>query len=196
MFIIVKFFLGHTRMLVLRFLLIYYPFSQIIVTMKRWYVVNTKPHNEDRAAINLTNGGIEVLAPKLKLRKFKEGKFIQVIEPMFPSYIFVRFHPVDEFRMVKYARGVKTIVHFGGQIIPLKDEMIEFIKTRLENGVAAIQKPHMIKGEKILIKDGPFKGFSGIFESELDGKERVAILLDGVNYCAKMEIDRDLIVTT
>jgi transcriptional antiterminator RfaH len=98
--------------------------------------------------------------------------------------------------MVKYARGVKTIVHFGGQIIPLKDEMIEFIKTRLENGVAAIQKPHMIKGEKILIKDGPFKGFSGIFESELDGKERVAILLDGVNYCAKMEIDRDLIVTT
>jgi transcription antitermination factor NusG len=97
--------------------------------------------------------------------------------------------------MVKYARGVKTIVHFGGQIIPLQDEMIEFIKARLDNGVAAIQKPSISKGDKILIKNGPFKGFSGIFESELDGKERVAILLDGVNYCAKMEIDRDLIVS-
>jgi transcription elongation factor/antiterminator RfaH len=164
--------------------------------MKRWYVVNTKPRNEDRAAMNLLNGGIEVLAPRLKLRKFKDGKFVEVIEPMFPGYIFVRFHPVDEFRMVKYARGVKTIVHFGGQIVPLQDNMIELIRTRLENGVASIQKSKISKGEKILIKDGPFKGFSGIFESELDGKERVAILLEGVNYCAKMEIDRDLVVTT
>lgn len=161
--------------------------------MKRWYVVNTKPRNEDRAAMNLLNGGIEVLAPKLKFRKYKEGKFVLVVEPMFPGYIFVRFHPIDEFRMVKYARGVKTIVHFGGQIVPLQDEMIEFIRTRLENGVASIEKQKIDKGEKILIKDGPFKGFSGIFESELDGKERVAILLEGVNYCAKMEIDRDLI---
>ena len=161
--------------------------------MKRWYVVNTKPRNEDRAAMNLVNGGIEVLAPRLRLRKYKEGKFVQVIEPMFPGYIFVRFHPVDEFRMVKYARGVKTIVHFGGTIVPLQDEMIDFIRARLEDGVASIEKSKIDKGEKILIKDGPFKGFSGIFESELDGKERVAILLEGVNYCAKMEIDRDLI---
>jgi transcription elongation factor/antiterminator RfaH len=163
--------------------------------MKRWYVVNTKPRNEDRAAMNLSNGGIEVLAPKLKLRKFKEGKFVHVVEPMFPGYIFVRFHPVDEFRMVKYARGVKTIVQFGGRIIPLQDEVIEFIRTKLENGVASVEKPKIGKGEKVLIKDGPFKGFSGIFEDELDGKERVAILLEGVNYCAKMEIDRDLIDT-
>jgi len=163
--------------------------------MKRWYVVNTKPRNEARAATNLTNGGIEVLAPQLKMRKYKEGKFVYVVEPMFPSYIFVRFHPVDDFRMVKYARGVKTIVHFGEKIVPLQDEMIEFIKSRLENGVAFIEKPKISKGEKILIKDGPFRGFSGIFESELDGRERVAILLDGVNYCAKMEIDRDLIVS-
>jgi len=177
------------------FLLIICYLSQIIITMKRWYVVNTKPRNEERAANNLINGGIEVLAPRLKLRKYKDGKFIHVVEPMFPNYIFVRFHPVDDFRMVKYARGVKTIVHFGGQIVPLQDEMIEFIKARLDNGVAAIQKPSISKGDKILIKNGPFKGFSGIFESELDGKERVSILLDGVNYCAKMEIDRDLIVS-
>jgi transcription elongation factor/antiterminator RfaH len=163
--------------------------------MKRWYVVNTKPRNEERAANNLTNGGIEVLAPRIKLRKYKDGKFIYVVEPMFPSYIFVRFHPVDDFRMVKYARGVKTIVHFGEKIVPLPDEMIEFIKSRLDNGVASIEKQKISKGERILIKDGPFRGFSGIFESELDGKERVAILLDGVNYCAKMEIDRDLIVS-
>jgi len=168
----------------------------ILIDMKRWFVVNTKPRNEDRAASNLETGGIEVLAPKLKERKYKDGRFVDAIEPMFPNYIFVRFHPVDEFRLVKYARGVKTIVNFGGKIVPLQDELINFIKERLENGVAIVQKRPLHKGEKVMIKDGPFKGFSGIFENDLDGKERVAILLEGVNYSAKMEIDRDLITSS
>lgn len=171
-------------------------FSLIIVDMKRWYVVNTKPKNEDRAAGNLLGGGIEVLSPKLRLRKYKEGRFVHYVEPMFPGYIFVKFHPVNDFRLVKYTRGVKTIVHFSGKIIPLQDEVIAFIKGRLEDGIATIQKQEFKKGEKILIKNGPFKGLSGIFEQELDGKERVAILLDSVGYYARMEIDRDLLTST
>jgi transcriptional antiterminator RfaH len=163
--------------------------------MKRWYVVCTKPKNEERAAINLMAGNIEVLAPKIKLKKYKEGKFIQVVEPMFPGYIFVKFHPVDEFRLVKYTRGIKTIVNFSGKIIPLQDELIEFIRNNLDDGVATIQKKEYRKGEKIVIQEGPFKGFSGIFENELDGRERVAILLDGVDYCARMEIDRALVAS-
>jgi transcriptional antiterminator RfaH len=161
--------------------------------MKRWYVVATKPRNEERAASNLQQGSIEVLAPKLKLRKFKEGQFVYVVEPMFPGYIFVKFHPIDEFRLVKYTRGVKTIIHFGGQIAPVQDELIEFIRSKLEEGVATVQKRQFEKGDKIVIKDGPFKNMSGLFEQELDGKERVAILLDGIQYSARMEIDRDLI---
>ena len=171
-------------------------FSLIIVGMKRWYVVNTKPKNEDRAANNLLGGGIDALSPKLRMRKYKEGKFINYIEPMFPGYIFVKFHPVDEFRLVKYTRGVKTIVNFNGRIIPLQDEVVNFIRGRLEDGVATIRKRDFKKGEKIFIKDGPFKGLTGIFEKALDGQERVAILLDSVNYSARMEIDRDLLTST
>ena len=178
------------------FLLQIYHFFLIIVVMKRWFVVNTKPKNEDRAAGNFLNGGFDVLAPKLRLRKYKEGRFMYFIEPMFPGYIFVKFHPVDDYHLVKYTRGVKTIVNFGGKIIPLQDELIDFIKARLENGVATVEKKGFKRGEKVLVKDGPFKGFSGIFEKELGGKERVAILLDGVNYYAKVEIDRDLIAST
>jgi transcription elongation factor/antiterminator RfaH len=164
--------------------------------MKRWYVVSTKPRNEERAASNLKGGNIEVLAPKIKLKRYKEGKFIYIVEAMFPGYIFVKFHPVDEFRLVKYTRGIKTIVNFNGKIIPLQDELIEFIKNNLEEGgVATIQKKQLRKGEKIVIQEGPFKGFSGIFEKELDSRERVAILLDGVDYCARMEIDRELVVS-
>lgn len=163
--------------------------------MKYWFAVNTKPRNEDRAASNLASGGIEVLAPKLKLKKYKNGRFVEVVEQMFPNYILVKFHPVDEFRLVKYTRGVKTIVHFGNKIIPIQDEVIDFIRSRLVDGVATIQEKGFRKGEKVLIKDGPFKGLSGIFEKELEGKERVMILLDSVVFAASMEIDLDLIAS-
>ena len=160
---------------------------------RHWYVVNTKARNEERAAVNLAQGGIDVLAPKLRFKRWREGKFTDIIEPMFPGYIFVRFHPVDEFRLVKYTRGIKTIVNFNGRIIPLQEGLIDFIRERLTDGVATVEKPTFQKGEKLIIQEGPFKGFSGIFEQELDGRERIAILLEGVDYCARMEIDRELV---
>ncbi len=161
--------------------------------LKRWFVVNTKPKNEDRAASNFQNGGFDVLAPKLKLRKYKDGRFIDVVEQLFPGYIFVKFHPIEDFRLIKYTRGVKTIVHFGDKIVPLQDEIIEYIRSKLVNGVARIEKKQFKKGEKIFVKEGPFKGLSGIFERELEGKERVMILLDSVKFSLSMEIDGDLI---
>lgn len=168
----------------------------IILPMKRWYVVCTKPKNEARAASNLAGGKIDVLAPRIKFKKYKDGKFVYVTEPMFPGYIFVKFHPVDQYRLVKYTRGIKNIVNFNGKIIPLQDELINFIKSELNEGdIAIVQKKELKKGEKVIIQEGPFKGFSGIFEKELDGKERVAILLDGVDYCARMEIDRELVTS-
>jgi transcription antitermination factor NusG len=71
---------------------------------------------------------------------------------MFPGYIFVKFHPVEEFRLVKYTRGIRTIVNFNGKIIPLQDEMIAYIKSRLGEGdIATIQKKELKKGEKVII---------------------------------------------
>ncbi len=163
--------------------------------MKQWFVVNTKPKNENRASHNLGQAGYEVLNPKLRVRKYKEGRFVEIVEAMFPNYIFVRFHPIDDYHMVKYARGVKTIVSLGGRIVPLQDELIEFIRGKLVQGVARIEKKRYAKGEKIVIKEGPFKGFAGIFERELEGEERVMILLEGINYYAKMIIDSDLIAS-
>ncbi len=163
------------------------------LTPKSWFVVNTKPKNENRASHNLVSGGYEVLNPRLRVRKYREGRFTEVVEAMFPNYIFVKFHPVDDFHMVKYARGVKTIITFGGRMIPLQEQFISFIRGRLVEGVARIEKRRFKKGEKVFIKDGPFKGLEGIFERELEGEERVMILLEGINYYAKMVIDTDLL---
>jgi transcriptional antiterminator RfaH len=164
--------------------------------MVKWFAVNTKPRNEDRAAHNIAQGGYDVLSPKLEIRKYKEGRFIHLVEPMFPGYIFVRFDPIDDFHNIKYARGVKTIVHFGDRIVAVDEGVVRFIQARLTEGVGKVERKPLKQGEKILIKDGPFKGLSGVFEKELDGRERVAILLEGIQFSARMEVDRDLIART
>ncbi len=162
-------------------------------TTKLWFAVNTKPKNENRATHNLENAGYEVVNPKLRMRKYKEGHFVELVEAMFPNYIFAKFHPVDDYHMVKYARGVKKIVSFGGKMVPLQEEVIDFIREKLVDGVAQVEKKKFRKGEKVFIKEGPFKGLGGIFERELEGDERVMILLEGINYYAQMVIDSDLI---
>ena len=161
--------------------------------MRQWFVVNTKPKNENRASHNLSNAGYDVLNPRLKVRKYRDGKFVELVEAMFPNYIFTKFHAIDDYHMVKYARGVNKIVTFGGKMVPLQEEFIEFIRGRLVDGVAHIEKKRFKKGEKAFIKDGPFKGLGGIFERDLEGEERAMILLEGINFYAKMVIDSDLI---
>ena len=51
-----------------------------------WYVIRTKPCQEERAAENLEYWGIQVLAPRLATKK-EESKW----KPFFPGYIFAKF---------------------------------------------------------------------------------------------------------
>lgn len=155
--------------------------------------MRTKPKNEERARKNLENGGFEVLAPKIKYRKFKNGDMVEVVEEMFPGYIFVKFFPLKDYRIVKYTRGVKDVVHFGDHIIPLEDEVIDYIKSRLKNGIAQVERQRLQSGDKVIVTEGPFKGLVGIFEKELKASERVSILLEGLKYYAKVIIPRELV---
>ena len=38
-----------------------------------WYVIRTKPKQEERAALNLENQGFEVFAPKLTVNKLRRA---------------------------------------------------------------------------------------------------------------------------
>ena len=95
-----------------------------------------------------------------------------------------RFSNIDIVNMLE-SHGLKTKVERGGRVFPVTDKAKDVVDTLLNI--------YREKGGKILIKDGPFKGLSGIFEKELEGKERVMILLDSVKFSVSMEIDRDLI---
>lgn len=154
--------------------------------MMNWYVVYTKPKAEDATALLLNNAGLETLNPKIRVRKYFRSKYVSVLEPLFPCYIFSCFNIERHTHMIKYTRGVKYIVG-KEKPLPVFPEMIDAIKDRMEGDIVKPFPATFEKGERVLIKEGPFKDFYGIFERHIPGKERVMILLDALH--CKIDIE-------
>lgn len=154
---------------------------------RAWYAVYTKPKCEHSVVILLNNAGIETLNPKIQIRKYVRGKYTLVLEQLFPSYLFACFDRKKESHMIKYTRGVKYIVGKENPVV-VPPEIIESVKERLEGDIIREIPENLRKGDRVLIKDGPFKDFYGIFEKTLPGKERSIILLEALYSKLNIEI--------
>ncbi len=154
--------------------------------MKKWYVVYTKPKAEDATAPLLGNAGVEVLNPKIKIKKYIRKKYVCSIEQLFPCYLFASFDAVSESHMIRYTRGVKYIIGKENPL-PVFPEIIEAIRERMDGDIVKPQPANFEKGERVLIKEGPFKDFYGVFEREMPGKERSMILLEALHCAVDIE---------
>ena len=48
-------------------------------------------------------------------------------------------------------------------------------------------------GDKVMIKNGPFKNFQGIFERRMNDSERVMILLDTISFQGHISIEQEMV---
>lgn len=148
-------------------------------SIEKWYPIRTKNNQEDVAAFNLSRLNLEVLNPKLKQQKLVWGIPKDILKPLFPAYIFAKFNPIKYLSTIQYARGVKQVLRFGESLVPIEDEIMQEISSRLNsNGYAEIQQKEISAGSKVTIEDGIFSGLNGIFERELSDQKRVVVLLN------------------
>lgn len=159
-----------------------------------WYVIQTKPKEEDRADSNLRAWKIETFVPKLKEKKF--GQYASyhgfVVKHLFPRYIFARFSANRLFH-VNYTRGVQKVVSFGNGPTPVEDEIVDLIRSRISDDGFVRLGESFKSGDAIVVKAGPLKGLVGIFERSLNDDERVMILLSTVNFQGRITVERELI---
>ena len=125
-----------------------------------WYAVYTKSKTEDHTSHLLNKAGIETLSPKIKFKKYTRGKYADVIEQFFPCYLFAYFDNEKYGHMIKYTRGVKYIVGKENPLI-VHPEIINAIRERMEGNIVKQVTENFKKGDRILIKEGPFKDFYG-----------------------------------
>jgi transcriptional antiterminator NusG len=157
---------------------------------RNWYIIHTYPGEEEAVARNLLqrieNLGMEdkvfnVMVPKEKKIKIKNGKRKVVEERIYPGYIFVEMIVTDDsWYVVRNTPRVTGFIGAGTTPIPVSPKEIEILKKRM--GMEAPQyQIDVTEGSLVKITDGPFKDFEGKV-SEVDkerGKLKVLVNIFG-----------------
>lgn len=151
----------------------------------RWYAIHTHPKQERRAESNVSALGVETFAPKYK--SGRRNPFLlepgYSVKPLFTSYIFARFAMgAAILHKIRYTRGVHSIVSMGEAPVPLDDAVIEIIMSRRDGEGFVKLEGDLKSGEQVVVGDGLFSGFVGVFDRRMKDATRVMILLKTAYY--------------
>lgn len=156
--------------------------------MLRWYVIQTKPKKENVAVFYLEHEAIEVFFPKMEATSIIYGKSRKVIKALFPNYIFAHFDPLVSYRLVRWSNGINRVLGFEDGPTPIDDHVIEILKRRVDKNCVARKALHFKAKDRIRIRSGPLRDLMGIFDRWVSEEGRVKVLLDLLNYDARVEL--------
>lgn len=163
------------------------------VDNSRWYAIHTHPKQEDRASSNLIAWNVETFSPKIKTKHSNPytGLPTYLSKPLFPSYIFACFEADRLLSKILFTRGVQSVVSFGGVPAQINHEIISFIQSQVaEDGFVKVGED-LKTGDQVVIKDGPLRSLTGVFERQVKGSDRVLILLSTIQYQGSVVVDRE-----
>lgn len=164
--------------------------------MEHWFAVCCKPRQELIAHEHLLRQSYHAYLPRIKVRKRRAGKWIEVVEALFPRYIFIRVDPAkNSLAPVRSTRGVVGVVRFGGQPAVVPDGVMAELRRREDevSGLHLDDRAQFNVGETVRFVEGPLAGMEGVFAQD-DGEKRVTVLLELLGKTNKMSVDRDWLV--
>jgi transcription antitermination factor NusG len=152
--------------------------------MEHWFVLCTKPQKEFQVERLFQEGGFEVYCPR-----YADA---HRVKPFFSCYEFVRFSYPEQYKLVKYTRGVRHVVGNDAGAIPLEDRFIAELRAREIGGLIELEKFGIepSPGDRIEVVTGPWKGLRGVFGRQMSDQDRVMILLNFVSYQGQMLIEK------
>lgn len=155
-----------------------------------WYVIHTKPRQEQRAMINLELQGYECFLPMLAAEKLQQGKLVLVDEPLFPRYLFIRLDEGEGGRSwgpIRSTRGVNRLVTFGNEPARIDETLVARIRAM---SCATHAEPQRLftPGERLQITAGPFAGVEAIYQMS-DGESRAMVLIELMSKPVKMSVE-------
>lgn len=160
----------------------------------KWYPVYTCPRAEKKAYQALVDKGIETYLPLHRQLKQWSDRKKWTEEPLIKSYIFVRIKEQEQTEVLT-TKGIARFLYFSGKITPMPDRQIDELKLLMASPYELeITAADLQPGEKIRIKAGPLKGFTGEIISYRSQKQ-LALRLENLGcsiivYVAAALIDR------
>ena len=154
-----------------------------------WYVVATRPRQESVARDHLTRQGYSVLLPEISFKKRRQGRWVPVVEPLFPGYLFVQLvFGQDDAAPIRSSRGCRDLVRFGEHHPPVPAMVLEALMSQADSVTEG--GPLFKAGETVRIGGGPFAGLTAAFDMA-KGDDRAQVLLEMLGKLQKVVVDSD-----
>ena len=172
--------------------------KQQVIQDRNWYVIHTYSGYEDAVARNLKQRieslGMEdkmfqVIGPKEKKIKIKNGKRKVVEEKIYPGYVIVEMIVTDDsWYIVRNTPNVTGFIGAGTTPIPVSAQEIEYLQKRMGMDTPQFEIGVEI-GDGVKVIDGPFKDFDGKV-SEIDAtRGKVKVLINMFGRDTPVELD-------
>lgn len=153
---------------------------------RHWYAVFTVPQNEKSAARHLSLRDVESFVPTYaSSRVWKNRQRVQLVLPLFPSYLFVRIRHRERGKVLG-APGVLRIVGNNREPVPVPDATIEFLRSDL-CGNRIEPYCELVVGQKVRICHGPMRGLQGVLVRK-NHNLRFVLTIELINQHAAVEI--------
>ncbi|MFJ2995290.1 transcription/translation regulatory transformer protein RfaH [Pandoraea sp. NPDC087047] len=148
-----------------------------------WYLIHTKPRQEQRALLNLEQQGFSCYLPLVPAvapgQAARHGGSDVVSVPLFPRYLFIRLSESSSgpgWGVIRSTKGVSRLVMFGNVPARVDNALIEALHAREHVGSTTV-RPLFAAGDRVRIKDGAFEGLEAVYQME-DGDCRVIVLME------------------
>jgi transcriptional antiterminator RfaH len=162
-----------------------------MMTGEEWYAVQTKPRHEERVIYRLRDrGNLSVFLPKIEMLRKRRSQRVTVVEPLFPSYVFVRMSlEPGPWRAVKWTPGVRRIVGTGETPTPVPPDAMRLLMERCGADAIIQWRLDMRQGDMVRVVRGPLAGLEGILDRPAGRGERVRVLLQLLGSTTSVEMD-------
>jgi transcriptional antiterminator RfaH len=155
--------------------------------MRNWYLIQTKPRQENVAIKNLENQKYSTYCPTVTIN----NKHIV----LFPGYLFIYLDKKNEnWSPIRSTKGVVNFVRFGLNFAQVPDTVIKFLKTNQLINKEKFKNLNRFKsGDKVQITDGVLKNCVAIFKSSKP-EERIVLLMNILGQQQAITIKQESII--
>ena len=143
--------------------------------MAYWCAARLQPNREALALHCLGLAGYETYFPRIRERRIRHGRKVELRPALFPGYAFVLIQL--QWHTARWAPGTLGLIMDGSGPAKVPDGVIAEIRRREVGGLIDLPKPPPLRrGTRVQILRGPFSGHLAIY-ADTRPRQRVEILL-------------------
>lgn len=150
-----------------------------------WIAVQVQPRHEHLVSTQLSYKGYEEFLPCCPSTANTANS--RQRRPLFPGYLFCKFHPLGVAARIVTTPGVVRILSIAGHPVEVREEEIAALRKITISSIECIPCPYLELGNHVRIVNGPLAGITGIL-TQMERNPRLVVSIQILKRAVSLQI--------